>query len=798
MEKDERKVVYGIRGKLVSAVAMLLVACIMVVSSTYAWFTLSTAPEVKGISTAVGANGALEMLLTSFDSSTGDIFSGDGLQTGVTDVPTRNKYWGNLVDLSSNTEYGSNLITLYPSMLDLTLTGGSVPVTGPVLSTPEYGADGRLDAVERNAVYGKYDGTAFYPVNDNDYGFRVLGVASGMTERELAYRNALSNIKVNMGLAKNSAAASIENNGSTLADIAVIKAMLDSPKFTQAQIDSISAMIRELKVALDSVEEAYIQSILALAASAAVQDEAGYTAISNSINGLTRVSGSSTDLDGIISNLETVGVSLPANLSAGIDAYKASLANVVAAEGLIPTSGTSGDTNSPYLWEDFDDALNKLVNINTIEVNGSSTIDKDKIAGDVFAGRGITVTMPTGSGVYADIADQCGDYSAGIKISGKELGINESAPATMNTKTDMTTAAKGGYVYLDAAHNAASAAGTPDTSGTAKPLTEFYGYVIDLSFRTNAAQSKLLLQAEGVDRIYEDNNNDNTMGSGSTMTFKTVDPSFTTDNMRNLMGNIRIVFFDTKTGTIYAQARLETSEDETQTTADGIVAEMYIPLTVDAYKYTITEGQTSTDYIVFRTETTTGEGDSAVTTYTYYSDYEKTKLVTLPAGVSDQDVVATTTEIKSYEIADLNQNQAKYVSALVYLDGTTITNADVAASAAASMTGKVNFQFASSATLVPMEYSDLHITDQVPTITKDVTIEADGTDKTIVLSGQNATTFVFDGTAPTGLSISGTNLTVTKDAVARDYIILGKASADADAETLVKIKLTVVNNYVAP
>ena len=53
----------GVKKKLTAAIAMLLVATIMMVSSTYAWFTLSTAPEVTGITTSVGANGNLEMAL---------------------------------------------------------------------------------------------------------------------------------------------------------------------------------------------------------------------------------------------------------------------------------------------------------------------------------------------------------------------------------------------------------------------------------------------------------------------------------------------------------------------------------------------------------------------------------------------------------------------------------------------------------------------------------------------------------------------------------------------------------------
>ena len=60
----------SIRKKLYSALAMLLVSSIMMVSSTYAWFVLSTAPEVTGIQTQVGANGALEIALLDNQSWT--------------------------------------------------------------------------------------------------------------------------------------------------------------------------------------------------------------------------------------------------------------------------------------------------------------------------------------------------------------------------------------------------------------------------------------------------------------------------------------------------------------------------------------------------------------------------------------------------------------------------------------------------------------------------------------------------------------------------------------------------------
>ncbi|MBR2131646.1 MAG: hypothetical protein IJ955_03760, partial [Oscillospiraceae bacterium] len=66
------------------------------------------------------------------------------------------------------------------------------------------------------------------------------------------------------------------------------------------------------------------------------------------------------------------------------------------------------------------------------------------------------------------------------------------------------------------------------------------------------------------------------------------------------------------------------------------------------------------------------------------------------------------TEQAEADIIALTQNVTHNVSVLVYLDGTTLENQHVAADAAASMTGKLNLQFSSSANLIPMEYADLH------------------------------------------------------------------------------------------
>ena len=79
VKKSHTKRKRDIKTKLMAAICMLLVSSIMMVSTTYAWFTLSTAPEVTGINTAVGANGNLEMALmpdggnaTGISSAVGD------------------------------------------------------------------------------------------------------------------------------------------------------------------------------------------------------------------------------------------------------------------------------------------------------------------------------------------------------------------------------------------------------------------------------------------------------------------------------------------------------------------------------------------------------------------------------------------------------------------------------------------------------------------------------------------------------------------------------------------------------
>lgn len=181
MAKSKKKVVMpaGIRNKMMAAVSMLLVSSIMMVSSTYAWFTLSTAPEVKNISTTVAGNGSLEIALMPADGLLGSITSGfsSANNGGSVEVTTANTTWGNVITLSDSTGadyYGLSKVTLNPATLNVDENDSTklANETSP-LSLPVFGYDGRVEKVDDTITALKaYEESTF---KGTGYGVRAIG-----------------------------------------------------------------------------------------------------------------------------------------------------------------------------------------------------------------------------------------------------------------------------------------------------------------------------------------------------------------------------------------------------------------------------------------------------------------------------------------------------------------------------------------------------------------------------------------------------------------------------------------------
>lgn len=185
MEKEKRKkqkvlMPAGIRSKLMAAASMLMVGVIMMVSSTYAWFTLSTAPEVKNISTTVAGNGSLEIALMPTDGLLSKITA--GAVGGNASVVDKNTKWGNQIILSDDTDhYGLNSISLNPASLNYTTVAGATKATlvaDKPLTIATYGFDGRIAALSADNIGVKgwnTTSTKFDGGTDGGYGVRAIG-----------------------------------------------------------------------------------------------------------------------------------------------------------------------------------------------------------------------------------------------------------------------------------------------------------------------------------------------------------------------------------------------------------------------------------------------------------------------------------------------------------------------------------------------------------------------------------------------------------------------------------------------
>lgn len=689
----------SIKSKLMAAVAMLLVASFMVVSSTYAWFTLSTAPEVTGITTRVGANGNLEIALYTGPVGEGSNAS-DAIQSNVGDsnkeTVDKNKTWGNIIDLSDEA-YGLDKITLLPSVMNIG-EDGKIPTSG-ILATPVYGADGRIQTLATQSIAATYNGTIF-SVGSTAYGVKAIGTTSGMSQQQLLHRAAISDLKTNLNLANQVASNALVNNGGTLAAL-VLKKANDATEF---DVTAIGAMLNDLagivdgqatgKGVADYLEKAMTSYLIAAAALAKndLTDDAFAALVTLIKNDCT---------DGTFPNLSatySIGDYTVANLSGTAIAnvynkYAAIKAAITEAQADYTALGTKVATAT---WAEVNTLLTSttsgqsLVYVDGITVNGMTaeqlTAKDDKgeyinlgtLVSSVVNSGSLTVELRQGTGLFFDVA-QATDKNVvaaitlpdGLTVKAIPIGGMKATMTTVLVDTvDGQTTDYGIKLIAQAPPSIPDKADVTDE----KKLADYYGYAIDLAFRTNAEGSNLMLQTTAANRIYSDSTNTDLMGNGSTMSFGYSD-TFDALKVMNLMESIRIVFVDS-TGTPVAYAGLNTEEATLGVNADGEnVVNAPINLYTGVTTKTISDG--------------TGTETGVITTPDFSNAH-----------------FADVNEKGQTQLVALERNKQTVLTAYVYLDGETVTNSDVA-TGTMSMSGTMNLQFSSDANLVPMNYSPL-------------------------------------------------------------------------------------------
>lgn len=250
-----------------------------------------------------------------------------------------------------------------------------------------------------------------------------------------------------------------------------------------------------------------------------------------------------------------------------------------------------------------------------------------------------------GGNVVVTLAPESGVFADIADFTG-----NYSSWVTYIVKIEITTETLRDPVYLQALANVVENMEGADGSVVGESsveLTTTFGYCVDMAFRTNAVVSDLLLQTTPSQRVYADSTNQRTMGGGSYMEFVTDDETFSVDKMLELMDAVRVAFVDDQ-GVLLGIAKLNTSNRVVN--GERVKAPLYL--------------------------------------YSFHIDEED--------GSLQMDVRQKTANV----LTALEQNTAKAVSAIVWLDGDIVDNSMVSATEETSLRGTLNLQFASSANLV--------------------------------------------------------------------------------------------------
>lgn len=676
----------GIRQKMMAAVSMLMVSCIMLVSSTYAWFTLSTAPEVAGITTNVGANGNLEMMLLtgSFNEETnkqeGSYYSSEpdlGVVSDTDDsmaiegksLAEANVTWGNLVNLDDDV-YGLDNIVLTPARLNLTQSGEGYEVGTTILKAPSYGADGRVIAINTDTVNGKWNdavGKKQFDFDDNHKGVRVIGTTINVSPQVSAYIQASQNVGTYIGNAKSAATNSLFTQAQNLTDMLINYATNESnPSFSADDKEALENVLTSLQTANGHVASAIKNAVLAYNLSIAVKD--GTTVGNLTTEQVTQMRTKVEEITTIENEatFSNKGLIVPTGLTSAISEYVALNTKISNALGDLEKLVASGD--GTYSGDAVMGVLNQIIYKQYVKIGDVMDPGKDDIESlaNQIIGGGLTITMTPGSGVYADLAELIDDYRVtgitvdvvasygGMNVNFQDLSVTMQTEVTEGPfvkQIDIGTAPDFDDEQLDGA-----------------VISDTYGYALDFGFRTNASTSDLQLQTSAVNRVYSDvpaESTINTQGSGSYMQFASTNPAtFTANDVLKLMSAIRVAFVDASSNTLLKIGALD--------------------ITVDKANDTYTPGNGTTEI--------TGGYKSDLYLYDYtYNNGE----LELTSKLENESA-----------ITPLAQNIASKISVIVYLDGDKVDNTMVS-NAAQSMTGKMNIQFSSSADLVPMENTDL-------------------------------------------------------------------------------------------
>lgn len=668
--------------KLMGAIAMLLVASIMMSATSYAWFVLSTAPEVTDLTTTAGANGALEIALQSNKadgSGRADILSGVGQSIASKDAQTANTYWGNVVDLSEG--YGLEHITLYPARLNL---NGGVVNTTSMLSIPTFGTDGRVTSLKNaEKTYfkdGKFEqGQSHWGVNVMGATKTQVGDAEPITltyNRDFVLNEARTKVAEYRTSLREQMTKTIEDNGPGV--MAMITSLIGFPIEEQQRAKLVGTYVSSMEHIISEATMAVRWALMANAAADSrnfdSNDPDDMVALGDlyakCLNQLPLVSsGEEESIASIATQYNYTEIANAAS-SMAVAAERIAVARALLASGDSSGAGLKLiDANETFMYGQYTDHSNVEKAYTALARNFDFETGNIVTEDTIFTVR----KNATETNLFSAIATVIGDYGGVMPAylimgdtaewSATKGAEEQTMPFTYSIKATLadsydkwndgsdttkdTNIGTLGEIYNQI--NTIRAEGTITVTLKRSDLSA-YGYSVDLALQCSK-NTNLQLQQEAVARVDGDTSGQ-TMGGGSTMVFDLAG-DLTEAQVRKLMQGIYVVLMNTDTGAIYKIAAVDPDK-----------------LTVNQLQYP----------------------NRAMGTLTLYEPMIKEGVLSL--GDKAASITAMT--------ADTQLN----LTALVFLNGDQVDASMFSGTQALSLTGTLNLQFASSEALTAMEYTD--------------------------------------------------------------------------------------------
>lgn len=767
----------GLKEKLAAAVLLLAMTAAMLVTSTFAWVTLSYKPQVANVHTSVASNGNLEIALANGEivdaKEPGKSQAGDGsLETVL-----RNVTWGNLINLN-DPAYGLKHLVLRPSFLnDANLV--ERPLYGPV-----YDSTGRVEGMNTNFGYSHWDSLSSRFTATNKLGVRAItSMTYGTSGEQNYYNNLLNNVEAANARFQSAYHALAHNEGymDALASMMTgymvqnilkvnssVGGMIGDATLKESDLVQFAEMYKTL---ISCFEDQAVVYAGLLNLQAQINGKSGLSITDSELLALEYNKSDKTAYKALINkgfttyaeNDKTVGIIK--DMDNFLYDYNILKTDLIRINGLIDSINTSISWPKSPKMDDgstriIDDIINNLANVGDCTITGGEYTNlkirnvgataalalKDAGVCETKITNGILYNMDNRSGSRIRNRDRQ-PLTLAVKVMGQTYAI----------QSNVSTTATNNYFENERALIAQTII---EKFGAPERIAEdSYGFAVDFWVRTNAANSFLTLQGNVLTRTDEvDVKGKNAEGEEVqlyTITVKVNNTGEEGGTGGSILDNMMATSYDVYEST-YLPEGANTEQkcwrfaDSHSVVTTESLGGQEIPTphkkvtqveTVIGYEgdNRIWEGEQHSHLSV--SSATQGSGSC----YVFYADspLEQERSLNIlksmkVAFVDGKGELLTTAQMDTerhyssagkvivplvlnytsinigediygnpqYAITSLEQNVAKRITAIVYLDGANLTNDDVLA--AADIQGQMNIQFGSSVALVPLNNEKLY------------------------------------------------------------------------------------------